>query len=57
MIVSPEDSAPTNDGEKLKVTETPAMSVNRFESEILNATDVTVPPMYPDAVLADTTRS
>jgi hypothetical protein len=60
VIIEPADSAPKNDGEKLKVTETPAMSVKRFESAILNATDVTAspaPPMYPDAVLADANGS
>ena len=42
---------------KLNVTGTPRRFAIRSESAILNATDVTAPPMYPDAVLADTNGS
>ena len=50
-------SAPPAVGVKLNVTGTPARFATRSESAILNATDVTAPPMYPDAVLADTNGS
>ena len=46
-------SAPPAVGVKLNVTGTPARFTTRSEGAILNATDVTAPPMYPDAVLAD----
>jgi hypothetical protein len=50
-------SAPPAVGVKLNVTGTFDKLAKRSESEILNATDVTAPPMYPDAVLFDTNRS
>ena len=50
-------SAPPAVGVKLNVTGTPDRLTTRSESAILNATDVTAPPMYPDAVLADTNGS
>ena len=50
-------SAPPAVGVKLNVTGTPDFRITRSEGAILNATDVTAPPMYPDAVLADTNRS
>ena len=50
-------SAPPAVGVKLNVTGTPGWFTTRSEGAILNATDVTAPPMYPDAVLADTNRS
>ena len=50
-------SAPPAVGVKLNVTGTPDFRITRPEGAILNATDVTAPPMYPDAVLADTNRS
>mgnify|MGYP007014913195 CR=1 FL=1 len=46
-------SAPPAVGVKLNVTGTPARFTTRSEGAILNATDVTAPPMYPDAVLFD----
>ena len=50
-------SAPPAVGVKLNVTGTPGWFTTRPESAILNATDVTAPPMYPDAVLADANGS
>ena len=50
-------SAPPAVGVKLNVTAAPGRFTTRSESAILNATDVTAPPMYPDAVLADTNGS
>ena len=50
-------SAPPAVGVKLNVTGTFDKLAKRSESAILNATDVTAPPMYPDAVLFDTNRS
>ena len=50
-------SAPPAVGVKLNVTGTFDKLAKRSESTILNATDVTAPPMYPDAVLTDTNRS
>ena len=49
--------APPAVGVKLNVTGTLGWFTTRSEGAILNATDVTAPPMYPDAVLADTERS
>ena len=55
MIVWPIESAPTPEGVKLNVTDTPAMLVNRSEFLILKKTPETWPPceMNPDGVLAD----
>ena len=50
-------SAPPAVGVKLNVTGTPGWFTTRSEGAILNATDVTAPPMYPDAVLFDTNGS
>ena len=50
-------SAPPAVGVKLNVTATPARFTTRSEGAILNPKDVTEPPMYPDAVLADANGS
>ena len=50
-------SAPPAVGVKLNVTGTPARFTTRSEGAILNPKDVTEPPMYPDAVLADANGS
>ena len=50
-------SAPPAVGVKLNVTDTPVRLTTRLEDAILNATDVTAPPMYPDAALFDANRS
>jgi hypothetical protein len=50
-------SAPPAVGVKLNVTGTPVRLTTRPEDAILNATDVTAPPMYPDAVLFVANRS
>ncbi len=50
-------SAPPAVGVKLNVTGTPGRVTIRSEGAIMNATDVTALPIYPDAVLADTNRS
>ncbi len=57
VTVLPPLSKPATVVLKLNVTGTPARFTTRSEGAILNATDVTAPPIPPDAVLADTNGS
>ncbi len=50
-ILSPALSKPAAVVVKLNVTGTPGRFAIRSEGAIMNATDVTAPPMYPDAAL------
>ena len=50
-------SAPPAVGVKLNVTDTNGWFTTRSELAIVNPTEVTRPPMYPDGVLADVNGS